>query len=193
MSLQENRNWSRQPNARLAGVVYLLYFLTAVLAQFLVSRKLVPAGDAVNVIAFAFYIVLTLLFYFLFKPVNTILSLLAALFSLAGCAIGILDLFDLAPSSLSPLLFFGPYCLLLGVLILRSIFLPRLLGLLMALAGVGWLAFLLPPVAQHLALYIEALGVLAEALLMLWLLVKGVNVQRWEQQAGAARSSAHEG
>jgi hypothetical protein len=57
---------------------------------------------------------------------------------------------------------------------------------LMALAGLGWLAFLFPAVAHKLSAYIEVLGVVAEASLMLWLLVKGVNVERWNEQAGAA-------
>jgi hypothetical protein len=58
----------------------------------------------------------------------------------------------------------------------------------MVLAGLGWLIFLSPPLAKDLSLYIEILGVLAEGLPMLWLLVKGVNVQRWKELAsvGAA-------
>jgi hypothetical protein len=57
----------------------------------------------------------------------------------------------------------------------------------MAFAGAGWLAFLSPVVVQHLAVYIEGLGILAEASLMLWLIVMGVNIQRWSAQATAAR------
>jgi hypothetical protein len=57
----------------------------------------------------------------------------------------------------------------------------------MAFAGAGWLAFLSPVVVQHLAVYIEGLGILAEASLMLWLIVMGVNIQRWSEQATAAR------
>ena len=113
------------PRARITGAVYLLYFLTAVLAQFFTSRKLVVYGDAVNLIAYAFYIALTLLFYCMFKPVNKSRSLLAAFFSLMGCTIGVLQIFHLAPSHISPLWFFGPYCLLIGYLIIRSTFLPR--------------------------------------------------------------------
>ena len=37
------------------------------------------------------------------------------------------------------LVFFGCYCLLIGYLVFRSNFLPRVLGVLMALGGVGWL------------------------------------------------------
>jgi Domain of unknown function (DUF4386) len=172
------------PRARITGAVYLLYFLTAVLGQYLAGRKLVGYGNAVNLIANAFYVATTLLFYELFKPVNKRVSLVAALFSLVGCAVATLDLFHLAPSRVSPLLFFGPYCLLLGYLILRSTFLPRILGVLMMLAGFGWLIFLLPRLPVFLFRCIEGLGILAEGLLMLWLLVRGVNVSRWREQAG---------
>jgi hypothetical protein len=173
----------KSSRARITGVVYLLYFLTAVPAQVLAGRKLVLSGEIGNVIADAVYIVLALLLYSLFKPVSRTLSLVAALFSLAGCAVGLLGIFHLAPRHLNPLLFFGPYCILLGWLIIRSTFLPRLLGWLMVLAGLGWLAFLSPPIARHLSAPIEGIGILAEASLMLWLLVKGVNEERWKQQA----------
>jgi len=85
------------------------------------------------------------------------------------------------------LVFFGFFDFLIGYLILRSSFLPRILGGFMALAGLGWLVFLSPPLATHLSHYILPLGFLAELLLMLWLLVKGVNVQRWQEQAVVAR------
>jgi hypothetical protein len=88
------------------------------------------------------------------------------------------------------LLFFAPYCLLIGYLIFRSTFLPRILGVLMALAGLGWLAFLSPTLARHLSLYIEGLGIFAEASLMLWLIVKGVNFQRWQELARRSDTNA---
>ena len=84
------------------------------------------------------------------------------------------------------LVFFGLFNLLIGYLIFRSTFLPRILGALMALSGLGWLTFLSPPLANYLFTYIAAIGILAEALLMLWLLVKGVNEQRWQERASAA-------
>jgi Domain of unknown function (DUF4386) len=82
--------------------------------------------------------------------------------------------------------FFGVYCLLIGYLIFRSAFLPRILSVPMAFAGLGWLTFLSPPLANYLFPYILVLGFLAELTLMLWLLVMGVNVQRWKEQASAA-------
>jgi hypothetical protein len=170
-------------NGRITGVVYLLYFLTAVLSELLVRHELVVYGDAVNLIATGLYAVLTVLFYGMFIPVNRRLSLVASLFSIAGCAMTGLSVFHLA-SARSPLLFFGPYCILLGYLIFRSTFLPRTLGVLMEFAGLGWLLFLLPLLAKYLSVYIMVLGVAAEGLLMLWLLVRGINVQRWKEQAG---------
>ncbi|HSB75826.1 MAG TPA: DUF4386 domain-containing protein, partial [Terriglobales bacterium] len=47
------------------------------------------------------------------------------------------------------LVFFGFYLLQIGYLTFRSSFLPRWLGALVAL-GVGWLAFLYPPLARSL-------------------------------------------
>jgi hypothetical protein len=227
---------SPRPRARLTGVVYLVYFLTAVLGEFFL-RGLVVSGDAAvtannilahqplfrlglatGLIATACYIAVTALFYDLFKPVNRSLCLLAAFFSLVGCAISACaSLFQLSPfvvlggsqylsvfqvdqvRALALIflelntqaanvyqVFFGVYCLLIGYLIFRSAFLPRILGVVMAFAGLGWLTFLSPPLANYLSPYILVLGFLAELSLMLWLLVVGVNVQRWKEQASAA-------
>ena len=165
--------------ARIAGVFYLLTFLTRGVALFVRGRLGLVAG----LIAGACYIAVTLLFYDIFKPVNRSLSLLAAFFSLVGCAIGPLSLLHLAPSHINPLVFFGFYCLLIGYLIFRSTFLPRILGVMMAFAGLGWLTFLSPPLANHLSPYNLAPGLLGEGSLSLWLLVIGVNEQRWKEQA----------
>lgn len=183
--IDRNRLASPSPRARITGIVYLLYFLMAILAEVLVGRKLVFYGNATNLIATGFYVTLTLLFYGLFKPVSKLISLIAAVFSLTGCVVMTLGFFPSVSSPISPFLFFGPYCLLIGYLIFKSRFLPRALGVLMALAGLGWLAFLFPTVAHHLSIYIEVLGIFAEASLMLWLIVMRVNVQRWNEQASA--------
>ena len=82
---------------------------------------------------------------------------------------------------------FGTYNMLTGYLIVRSIFLPRILGVLLALAGVGYLintfaSFLAPDFAAHLSPWILIPGG-SELLLAAWLLVVGVNEQRWQEQA----------
>src|ERR1700761_8336305 len=88
---------SPSPKARITGVIYLLYFLTAVFAQLLAGRGFAVYSDAANLIADACYIAVTLLFYFMFKPVSRNLSLLAAILSLVGCVITILSVFHRAP------------------------------------------------------------------------------------------------
>jgi hypothetical protein len=50
----------------------------------------------------------------------------------------------------------------------------------------AWNAFLSPPLADYLSPYNLAPAALGEGSLMLWLLVAGVNAQRWKEQASAA-------
>ena len=226
---------SPQPNARTVAVVYLLYFLTALFGAFLTKGLVVPgdavatansilahgalyrSGFAVGLIATAIYIAVTALFYRLFEPVSRSMSLLAAFFSLVGCAIqicgGVLQLaplvilgdsqllsaFKVAQLQAAALLclklysqafsialvLFALYDLLAGYLIFKSTFLPRILGVLLMLAGVGWLTFVWAPLATLLSSYVLPLGALAEILLMLWLLVKGVNTSAWQERAKA--------
>jgi hypothetical protein len=89
------------------------------------------------------------------------------------------------------LVFFGFHCIVAGYLFFRSIFFPRILGMLLALGGVGYVvnisANLVPPgIGAYLFPYILAPGGIAEISLALWLLLMGVNVQRWKEQAAAA-------
>jgi hypothetical protein len=171
--------------ARIAGVFYLLNIVAGSLA--LVAGR---GSILVNLIASACYVVVTLLFYGIFRPVSRGLSLLAAFFSLLGCAAGILSLFHLVALPVNNLVFFGVYCLLIGYLIFRSTFLPRALGVLMAIGGLGWLTFLSRTLADHLSPYNLAPGILGEGALTVWLLVKGVNVSKWQEQAGHAGERA---
>jgi hypothetical protein len=85
------------------------------------------------------------------------------------------------------LVFFGFWCVLIGYLIFRSTFLPRVLGVLLAISGFGWVTYLFPPLAYHLFFpFIAAASALGEIPLELWLIVMGVNDQRWKEQASAA-------
>ena len=177
---------SPQFKARMAGIFYLLTFVTGALALVVVNTRLIA-----NLIATLSYFAVTLLFYEMFKPVNRSLSLLAAFFGLMGCAFGALSSFDLAPYHINPLVFFGFYCLLIGYLTFRSTFLPSVLGVLMALGGLGWLTFLSARLSNYLSPYNFVPGMLGEGALTLWLLVMGVNVAKWEDRARAAVASTH--
>jgi hypothetical protein len=84
------------------------------------------------------------------------------------------------------LVFFGFYALLTGYLIVRSAFLPRILGVWSVFASLGWLSFLYPPLGYRLFPYIAVVGLLGAGALIVWLLVYGVNEQRWKEQARAA-------
>ena len=84
------------------------------------------------------------------------------------------------------LVFFGFWCVLIGYLIFRSAFMPRIIGVLEMLAGVGYLTLLWQPLAHYLYPYNLALAGPGEISLTLWLLVKGVNEQRWKEQASLA-------
>jgi len=171
--------------ARITGAVYLLYFLVVIFASFLVSRVPVAYSDAANLIANALYIAVTLLLYQILKPVSRSVALLAVVISVSGCVVQSLSLFHLvSPQSALPL--FGLFNLTIGSLIFRSTFLPRALGVLMALSGLAWLIVLFPELLKFTKMYVEIIGVLAEGLLMLWLLVIGVNVKRWTEQAEGA-------
>jgi hypothetical protein len=184
--------------ARIAGLLYLLIFIAA------------PSGAATATPA-KMMITLTcdtgvaLILYDLLKPVSRSLSLLAALFRLIFVAVmavnslnyfGTVVFFRNAHSSPAfdtgygiAMVPFGLHCLLIGYLIFKSIFFPRILGVLMALAGLGYLIFLWPRLGSHLFFpYILIPGAVGEGSLMFWLLVMGPNVRQWKQQVNAARA-----
>lgn len=162
--------------ARLAGLFYLGTIVTGAFAVMSPRARL-----SANLASAACYVVVTLLFYRLFRPVHSGLSLVAMLFSLVGCGLTFLGAMHLVPAQPNPLAFFGVYCLLIGYLVFRSGFLPRVLGVLMALGGLGWLTFAFPALAARVAPFNMLPGVLAESALTLWLLVVGVNALRWHE------------
>ena len=83
------------------------------------------------------------------------------------------------------LAFFGFSTLLGGYLVFRSTFLPRWLGVLSFVAGLGWLTFLYRPLGD-LAFPIAALfGLAGSAATIFWLLVFGVNEERWIRQSAS--------
>jgi len=83
--------------------------------------------------------------------------------------------------------FFGFQALVRGWLILRCTFLPKVLGVLSLVGGIAWLTHLWPPLGYRLGDYSLLVGVLGVFVEMMWLIVRGVNEQRWHEQASANR------
>jgi Domain of unknown function (DUF4386) len=81
------------------------------------------------------------------------------------------------------LFLFGLWCFLTAILIYRSKFLPRTLGVLLSVSGVGWMMYLVPSLASRLFMpYIAAASAVGEIPLEFWLLIMAVNAQRWRDQ-----------
>lgn len=166
--------------AKIAGGFYLLCIAASLIE---LSRK----GShwltmSSGLIATASYVAVTVLFYYLFKPVSARISLVAMLFSLAGCTVRVLAPLGLVPFHLR-IPFFGFYCLLIGYLILRSTFLPHTLGALMAIAGLVLLTFVSPQLTNQFSPYQYIAAGIGEGALTIWLLAVGVNAVRWKEQA----------
>jgi hypothetical protein len=89
------------------------------------------------------------------------------------------------------MVFFALHVFSIGYLIRRSTFLPRFLATLLAVAGLCYLTnsfanFLALPFKAYVLPFVALGGLLGEGALTFWLLVKGVNVQGWNQQVHVA-------
>jgi hypothetical protein len=86
------------------------------------------------------------------------------------------------------LMFFALHLFALGYLVYRSGFLPRFLGVLLIVSGIGYVAnsfavFLVPDLADVTATAVIVAALIGELPLTLWLLIKGVNVERWQERS----------
>ena len=112
------------------------------------------------------------------------------------------QLYAMASLSLKPhgygfglsLTFFGCFCVVIGYLIFRSGYLQKAIGILMQIAGLSYLTnsfalVLAPALTNRLFPAILLPAFVGEASLCLWLLVKGVNVPRWQEQVSVGRFS----
>jgi Domain of unknown function (DUF4386) len=89
------------------------------------------------------------------------------------------------------LIFFGFTCLVNGYLIFRSGYLPKFVGILMQIAGLSYLiacfaALFAPAVANAITPAILLPPLIGESSLCLWLLVKGVNIVKWNGRMSMA-------
>jgi hypothetical protein len=226
--------------ARWSGALLLATIVGGVVAQGVLSDRLVVAGDAAatarNVAAnqgvvraaFAIFMVemacqvaTTAVTYELLMPVDRSLARLAAVFGYVGSGIKILSrLFFYAPllvlggaSSLAAFsaaqlealaylllrinnqgagmacIFLGVSTMMVGRLMLRATFLPRVLGVVGLVGGAGWLAYLYPPLAARLFMPIAIVALIGCAVTIGWLLVRGVDERKWYETAAASASS----
>lgn len=228
---------SPKASGRIAGACYLAIFVAGVIYTSLIPHTLLLnnndaatinhivshqsafwAGYPFLLLVVALRLILMLLFYELFKPVNKRISLLAVYFNIVATTVqAVTGIFLLMPlvllggehslSAFTPeqlqalalvamklyhlcysiaLAFFGCYDLLIGYLAFKSTFLPRPIGVLMGITGLGWLTFSIPPIAALLLPYNSIAGSIGEVSMILWLCVLGVNAERWHGQASKA-------
>ncbi len=186
---------AREPLYRLAFAIYLIEMACQITMTVLFYDLLKPVSKSASILAATFGLIgctiktLSRLFFF------------APLLVLGGAHY--LSVFD--PKQLQALaflflrvnytaetiamVFFGLYALAKGYLVFRSTFLPRVLGVLSAVGGLGWLIYLYEPLALRLQSYIVGAGVIGSLVSVVWLLVYGVNEQRWKEQANVATAS----
>jgi hypothetical protein len=227
--------------ARVAGVLYLLITVAAIVAHFYVPSQVIVPGDAAATAAnltasgplFRFgaiggelvvllsEIVLSVILFVLLKPVSKLLSLVAAASRLIMTAIhginllnyffvlllvsgaGYLSVFEADQLHALVMLFLDAHSVgftigiafltlhvfLLGYLILRSGYWPKVLGILFLIAGLGYLidsfALLLFAGYETTPGYIALAIAVGELAFPLWLLIKGIDVAKWRERAGA--------
>lgn len=160
---------SQGRRARIAGCLYLVAVLAAIFGEFFIRGR---AGMAVALTAVPCYVAVTVLTYAILKAANRRLAFVALSFNLLGLAF---EALRLNPGGVDiALVFHGVYCLLVAFVIFHATIVPPNLWISMALAGFGWLTFLSPRLADHSSPYNLAVGILGEAVLMLWLLAFGV-------------------
>ena len=174
--LHERMIASPKLTARITGLFYLVTVFASLYEHFLAGSS--PFGQAARLVSGSSYLTVIWLLYLLLRPAGRDLAILAALFGLVGVA-----------KSDHSIAFFGVYSALVSLLILRATFLPRFLGVLMMLAGLGLLVNVygpllwptIPRVASAVGFTLDA----GEIVFALWLAIVGVNQERWRVQASA--------
>ena len=179
---------------RLHVFAELVLLICAVALLWIIFLLLRPIGRALIVLAVFFNMVAIII------EATITMRLLEALFPLGNS--GYLKAFTpdqlYAMASLTlkshaygfgvSLLFFGCFCVIVGYLIFRSGYFPRTIGVLMQIAGVCYVTnsfalILSPALVNRLFPGILVPSFIGELSLCLWLLVRGVNMKRWEERA----------
>ena len=164
----------KQRLARIAGVFYALNFVLGITAMVWTREGYGVAGDRMTIIGALEYALVVLLLGRLFEGTRPVLSWTVAAIGLAGCATGAAGALHLFGSTADALAVFGLYCLGLGILVLHSALMPRVIGVLLMLGGVAWLSYVDLSLARSLQPYNMACGIIAEFIFTLWLIAAGV-------------------
>ena len=87
------------------------------------------------------------------------------------------------------IVFFGFETILHGWLVFNSGFLPRFLGVISMIAGVGWLTYLWPPLGNQLFMLVVPFALLGVIAMIGWLFIRGVDDMKWSERAALAATS----
>jgi hypothetical protein len=92
------------------------------------------------------------------------------------------------------LIFFGFTCLVNGYLIFKSGYLPKLIGVLLQIAGLSYLiacfaALFAPTFADLIVPAILLPPLIGESSFCLWLLLKGVNIAKWKERVSLGQAN----
>ena len=229
MTNKERMN-SPQAMARVAAFIFLLIFLLGMSTELLMRPGMIVPGDAAatvkqiaasaalfrlsvvsDLIRQVLLLLLAMLLYQLFKPVNKGIALLMVLFALVGVAIAMINelnhfaalrlasgagyatafntdqlnalvIFFLELRNYGTFIaqLFAVWVLLLGYLVFKSGFLPKMLGIWLMLGGLCYtvsavLFFLLP---NFDGMILGLFAFIGELLFYMWLLIMGVKEQK---------------
>jgi len=181
--------------------VHLLYLIPAVVVNVIVCGLFEPVGPTLARLALVFSLagvtVEAVVLLQLYVPLAMVEEggALAALGQGQRQALSYLAISLYSTGFGFALLFFAGFCVLVGVLILRSLLVPGVLGAMMIVAGICYvvntLALILSPaLSDRLVPGILLPILLAELSLALWLVVKGVKVEAPEaRDSSIARST----
>jgi len=87
------------------------------------------------------------------------------------------------------LIFFGFETFIRGWLVFKSGFLPRFLGVLSMVSGLGWLTFLWPPLGSQAFMGVALFAIAGVIATTGWLFVRGVDDVQWRARAALAATS----
>lgn len=226
--------------ARLTGIFYLITIAGGVFAQAFVADRMIDFSNAgvtasnilanetiyrtgvtVFLIEMTAQIVMSVLFYYLLKPVSRSGALLTTVLGLTGCMIKtfarVLFLAPLwvlhhgnalagySPDQVNSLAlamlrvndegaavavaFFGPSTFLTGWLMMKSTFFPKWLGVLGVIGGILWTSFYWPSFGRSIFMVSAIVGLVGSLATIVWLIVVGLDEQRWLERMAASRES----